>query len=281
MRLRNMSKTKVFQIYYKEEQLPTLDPAFVPYDNTSNLKPELREWYVWDKEYQRCVDDGLTHWGFVSAKFSSKTNISGQQFLDFIEANPGHDVYFINPCIANEALFLNGWEQGDIHHAGLSSTCNTFLEKIGFEGLDVKTLVLDRTRTMFASYIVGSKQFWSAYLDFTRKIFTEAETDAAFKQQVFGEGLSNYVHDRSLSNFAFLNERLISTFIELKQFNAVAYQYTPETLSAKYKPYIDNIAALSNLKVLINEQNSEELYHIWNSYRNTILKNYPQILGLE
>ena len=134
---------------------------------------------------------------------------------------------------------------------------------------------------MFASYIVGSKSFWERYLEFTRKLFTEAAADAEFNHQVFGPGLSNYAHDRSLSNFAFLNERLLSTFIELNQIDAVAYQYSPETLSEKYKPYIADIAALSNLKVLINQQNNEDFYHIWNAYRNTVLKNYPQILGLE
>lgn len=272
---------KIFQIYYDAAQLPNLDPAFEPYDNTSNLKPELREWYVWDKEYQNCVDAGLTHWGFVSAKFGEKTNLTGQQFIDFINANPGHEAYFVNPCIANEALFLNGWEQGDVHHPGLSAIGNTFLTKIGVSNLDIRTLVLDRTRTMFASYIVGSQNFWKQYLEFTRKLFTEAETDPDFKQQVFGDGLANYAHDKSLSNFAFLNERLISTFLDLYQINAVAYQYSPETLAEKYKPFIADIASLSNLKVLINQHNSEDIYHIWNSYRNTILKNYPQILRLE
>ena len=40
---------KIFQLYYKPEQVANLDPAFVPYDNTANPKPELREWYIWLK----------------------------------------------------------------------------------------------------------------------------------------------------------------------------------------------------------------------------------------
>lgn len=276
-----MSKIKIFQNYYKPEQLSTLDEAFTPHDNTANPKPELREWYVWDKEYQSCYDSGLDYWGFVSQKFKEKTNLTGKQFLEFIDANPGYDLYFVNPCLANEALFINSWEQGDIHHPNISSIGNSFLQKIGYGNPDVKHMVLDRNKTMYANYIVGSKEFWNKFMIFTRKLFTEAEKDATFKQQVFGAGLSNYAHDKTLPNFTFLIERLIPTFIEIEHINAKAYQYTNETLPPKYLPYIDDIVAVSNLKVLINRYDSEDLYHIWNSYRNTVLKNNPQILGLE
>lgn len=272
---------KIFQLYFKPEQVAVLDSAFTPLDNTANPRPELREWDIWDREYENIKAQGLDYWGFVSWKFKEKTNLSGTQFLDFITSNPGADLYFVNPCIVNEALFANSWEQGDIYHPNISAIGNSFLTKIGYEDVDVKSMVLDRNCTMFANYIVGSRDFWDRFMTFSRKLFTEADKDPVFKQQVFGEGLSNYAHDKSLPNFTFLIERLIPTFIDLEKISTLAYQYTPETLPAKYKTYLGDIRALSSLKVLINEHNSDELYDIWNHYRNSLLQRHPEILGLE
>ena len=272
---------KIFQIYFKPEQVAVLDPAFTPLDNTVNLKPELREWAIWEQEYERICAEGLDYWGFVSWKFKEKTNLSGEQFLSFITDNPGADLYFVNPCLVNEALFANSWEQGDIHHPNISAIGNSFLTKIGYEDVDVRSMVLDRNCTMFANYIVGSRAFWDKFMAFSRKLFTEAEKDPVFKQQVFGEGMSNYAHDKSLPNFTFLIERLIPTFIDLEKISALAYQYTPETILEKYQPYLGELRALSNLKVLINQYNSDDLYDIWNHYRHSLLQRHPGILGLE
>jgi hypothetical protein len=272
---------KIFQIYFKPEQVYSLDSAFVPLDNTANLTPALREWANWNDTLLTHSFDEDDLIGFVSWKFKEKTNLSGKQFLSFINDNPGADLYFVNPCLVNEALFANSWEQGDIHHPGISAIGNSFLAKIGYDDVDVTSMVLDRNCTMFANYIVGSKAFWDKFMLFTRKLFTEAENDPVFNQQVFGKGMSNYAHDKSLPNFTFLIERLIPTFIELEQISALAYQYTPETVLEKYQPYLGELRALSNLKVLINQHNSDDLYDIWNHYRHSLLQRHPGILNLE
>ena len=53
--------TTIFQLFYKPEQVQHLDPAFTPYDNTTDPKPELREWYIWDKEYENNCNAGLDY----------------------------------------------------------------------------------------------------------------------------------------------------------------------------------------------------------------------------
>jgi len=206
---------KIFQVYYKHEQLDSLDPAFSPYDNTANPHPELREWYTIKEIYTWAKQLELSMWGTVSWKFRQKTGITGEDFVKFIENNPGHDVYFINPAVINEAVFANSWEQGDIHHAGISQLANKFLTQIGYVDVDVKAMVLDRTRTSFSNYFVGTAEFWNRYIAFIDKIFIEADKDPKFKQSVFGTGTSNYAADRSLPNFIFIVERLLSIFIEL------------------------------------------------------------------
>ena len=276
------ANTKVFQIYYKQDLVEHLDPAFVPLDNTANLRPELREWYIWDKEHQSRLDEELDFWGYFSWKFKEKTNLSGQQVFDFIEANPGYDVYLFNPCVINEAVFVNSWEQGDLHHPNISAIGNKFLSKIGYEDVDVSSMVLDRNKTVFANYIVASRDFWIRFMNFSRQLFTQAEFDSDFNNDVFGSGRSNYAHDKTLPNFTFLIERLVSVFLELQQFNCIGYTHTnPTEMNAKYQPYFGDILALSDLKVAINRYESDELYHIWNHYRTKFLRENPGILNLE
>jgi hypothetical protein len=272
---------KIFQIYYKPELAQHCDPAFTPLDNTSNPRPELREWGVWDREHKRRLSENLDLWGYVSWKFKEKTNLTGQQVLDHIVANPGYDVYLFNPCILNEAVFINGWEQGDLYHPNISAIGDTFLSKLGYEDYKVKEVLLDRTRMIFANYLVGSRRFWDMFMEFSNQLFTAAEADLEFKHQVFGQGLSNYAHDKSLPNFTFLIERLIPTFLELNDFSVCPYTYTHDTVYEKYQPHINDILALSNLKVAVNQYESDELYTIWNHYRLRFLAENPGILNLE
>jgi len=275
------TNTKIFQIYFKPELKAHCDPAFTPLDNTANPRPELREWDVWDREYNSIVNQNLDYWGFVSWKFKEKTNLTGDQVFKFINDNPGYDVYLFNPCILNEAVFANSWEQGDYHHPNISAIGNSFLSKIGYADPDVKSLMLDRNKTVFANYIVGSRDFWAKFMPFTHKLFSEAEKDPVFKHQVFGEGLSNYAHDKSLPNFTFLIERLIPTYLELEGINSIGYKHTPDSISIKYGQVIDEIMALSDLKMAVNQHQSDELYDVWNYFRHKFLERNPNVLGLE
>lgn len=276
------NNTKIFQIYFKPELKDKCDPAFEPYDNTANPRPELREWDVWDREHETRMSENLDYWGYVSWKFSEKMGITGQQAMDYIKANPGYEVYIFNPCIANEALFANSWEQGEIYHTGICEIGNKFLARIGHHNEpEVAGILLDRTRTVYANYVVGNRKFWDAFMKFTRQIFTEADKDPDFKEAVFGAGHSNYAHDPSLPMFTFLIERLLPTFLEIFKFEVCPYVYTDETIPEKYKPYLGDIQALSNLKVLVNVYNSDELFKIWNHFRMKVLHTTPQILQLE
>lgn len=275
------ANTKVFQIYYKPELIQHLDPAFTPLSNVDNPHPELREWDVWNRHHEGILDQKLDYWGYVSWKFKDKTNLTGQQVFDFINANPGHDVYLFNPCIINEAVFANSWEQGDIHHPNISAIGNKFLQKLGYD-VDVKSMVLDRDKTVFANYVVGNRDFWVRFMDFSRKLFSVAETDPVFKDEVFGAGHSKYAYDHTLPNFTFLIERLIPTFLDLEGFDSIGFDYNhPDLCHEKYKPYWTDIRVLSDLKILTNRHESDDIFNIWNYYRHKFLSNNAGILGLE
>lgn len=276
------SITKIFQIYFKEEQREKLDSLFVPYDNTANLQSELREWVVWNREYENVASDSeVDYWGFVSWKFTEKSGLTGKEVFKHIEDNPGYDVYLFNPCIINEAVFANSWLQGDLYHTGISDIGNAYLQKLGYADYDVKSILLDRSRTVFANYFVGNRKFWDKFMAFSRRIFAEAEKDENFKTQVFGEGLSNYAFDKSLPNFTFLIERLIPTFLDIYEYKVCPYVYTNDTCLEKHRMLLPEIKALSDLKLLTNKYGDDELYFIWETYRQQFLQKYPGVLGLE
>ena len=98
---------------------------------------------------------------------------------------------------------------------------------------------------------------------------------------MFGAGKSNYAHDSTLPNFTFLIERLIPTYLELENIDSLGYTYTHDTVPDKYTSIFDEIMALSNLKLAINEHESDDLYEIWNYYRRALLHRNPGILAIE
>ena len=254
------TNTKIFQIYFKPELAAHCDPAFTPLSNVENPHPELREWDVWNRYHDSILEQNLDYWGFVSWKFKEKTNLSGEHVLAWMKLNPGYDVYLFNPCIINEAVFINSWEQGDLHHPNITAIAEKFLERVGYGKQDLKSIVLDRNRTVFANYVVGNRDFWVRFMDFSRKLFSVAETDLVFKDEVFGHGRSNYAHDNTLPNFTFLIERLIPTFLELENFKSFGFSYdNPALAHSKYHPYLADLRVLSDLKMLINRYESDEL----------------------
>jgi hypothetical protein len=253
-------------------------------DNTDNPRPELREWDKWNREHENILAQNLDYWGFVSWKFKEKMNLTGRQVLDWININPGYDVYLLNPCIVNEAIFRNSWDQGELYHKGIAEIATTYFNKIGmedFNNLLTQDNIYDRNSTVYANYFVASREFWVDFMQFSRNIHKEAELDPDFKQKVFGEGLSNYAHDKSLPMFTFLIERLIPTFIIARKYKSLGFLHDQTTLPEKYQPVINEIMILSDLKVMFNLYQDMRLQGMYQYFRTKLLEKHPNILNLE
>ncbi len=259
--------TKIFQIYYDNEQLPTLDTGFIPYDNTSNLKPDLREWYIMDKEYQSMCDQNIDFWGFFSWKFKDKTNLSSIQVNDWIAKNPGYDVYMFNGPILQEAAYINEWVQGEVAIKGLIDAGRELLNKGGYN-VDFENMITTSEHIVFCSFIVGSRKFWDEYMDFSRKLFNIAISDESLTNKLF-EYKIDY-NPGPIPIFSFVFERLITTFIKMTNVKCLSYQYTQETVHPMYYQYFQQIVALSQLKKEIIKYNSSELLDIYLAIRYTI-----------
>lgn len=165
---------QIHQIYYRDEQRALLDPAFIPYDNTTNERPEWREYQVFRREFFRgaCRGDAVT--GYVSWKFGAKTKAKGECFKRFIMSNPGHDVYFFNPPGLVRAAYGNVWLQGEHHHPGLIEMTEAVLREAG-RPLSLASLVHPPEATLFCNYWAGTSAFWERYIEFCEPVYEAIE----------------------------------------------------------------------------------------------------------
>jgi hypothetical protein len=202
---------KIYQVYYEENQKQFLNSEFVPFDNTSNKKPNLFEYYIFLIGYKQAISENLSHWGFFSWKWESKCKIKPQQFIDFIEKNPNQDVYVMNWAPYIESISSNIWNHGEYYHFGLSDIFNKIFKKIGFEGYTTDNIIMDKKTFCFSSYFVASKKFWKDYLAFLKQIKSTIDNNIELKILVYRKTIYN--NHESYSFFPFLIERLFSTFL--------------------------------------------------------------------
>ena len=240
---------KIHQIYFKANQLSELDPAFIPFDNSACAYPDEREYYVFRTEFEagRIAPDGYT--GYVSWKFGEKTGLTGQAFIDFMRANPGHDVYFVNPY-PMEIFLGNVWQQGDHRHPGLMGVAQAIFAEAS-PGFDLAQVPRSLRATAFCNFWVGNKRFWAEFMAFCRPIYDHIQSGLTPEFKMAFESQADPF--RSASYFSFLFERLFTTFIGLHRssgpaLSAKGYAYSDAQLAQKYSQ--DGVVILRSLMEL-------------------------------
>lgn len=219
---RSITNIKMFQICFKSEQLSQVDANFIAYDNTSNERPDLREWYSWKKIHNSELVSDVDYWGAVSLKFTEKTKLSGARFLKFIQDSPGYDIYYVCPSWFNADLTeFNVWVDGDRYHPNLSTIANKVLLKLGYS-VDVTKIKMPVF--FFCNFFVANKKFWNSYMKTIDRIFYICETDVQLKDDIFAKGKSNYYQEPTAPMFPFLIERLTPTYVLLNNYNSLSFQ---------------------------------------------------------
>lgn len=254
---------KIYQIYYKPEHMEHLDSGFIPYDNTENLNPHLAEWPNYYKIWKDYKDGSDEYCGMVSWKFKEKSGLSSKQVYDFIEQNPGHDVYIFNSALEHEACFRNVWEQGNFFHSGILNTVTEFFNQSGVTiSHPLNSVIMTRENTVFAQYVVGNKKFWNTFFNVTNKLFSIPEHTELYKQ-IFVQK-ANY---NDMPIFPFIIERMYSTVILGLDFNCKAFIYNEDNCPDRYVSRYKFLQELSDLKIQINQHQDNKLYEYWDSKR--------------
>jgi len=197
---------QIYQAYYKQEQLLHLDPVFIPYDNTDNPLPHLREYPMWQKLFHKHKDTDA-YWGLMSWLWFTKTNLPAATFQQWMLDNPGYDVYHIDPFPDLPHQYVNIWTQGDRWCPGMNDFCNRLFPK-----LNIFTRVEEYKYTpeQFATcnYFVGNDNFWKNYLSFLDLCLKHIHADEALDDYIYERG--GMYNGHFVPNFPFVMERLFS-----------------------------------------------------------------------
>ncbi len=206
------TKTQIFQIFYLESQTGDLEQEFIPYSNIANPRPEWCEYYVFHKEYHAgTCDKGIT--GFVSWKFHQKTGIPAGRFLNWIDANPGHDVYFINPFSRYMNKFRpNVWRQGERCHPGLTDMAQRLFAEVGYT-VNLRRLNMNRQKIAFCNFWAATPDFWRKYMGFTEPLYELIEHGLSQKARALLLEKADSVSGCCYIPYIF--ERLFSTLLSI------------------------------------------------------------------
>lgn len=203
--------TKIYQAYYDNSQIFSMDPSFIPYDNRANKRPDLREYPLLKDLFWRNRKENF-HWGLVSTKWKEKTFLDGTEFKLWIDDNPGYDVYFIDPYLEVSAVCNNLWTQDR-----LTDFANMLFPKIGinkrcedvyYAGEDFCT----------CNYFVGNSRFWTEWFLYVDNILVMCSQDKNMYNYLYNKGREySYTKDGKESKswipeFIFILERLTSLF---------------------------------------------------------------------
>ncbi len=204
---------KIYQIYYRAEQRRFLDPNCVPYFNEDDPNAELAEFSVFHREYLAKTLFSEEYIGFISWRFTEKTKIAIPTFTEFIESNPGYDVYFVNPYLCESLLFRNVWTHGEKRHPGLLNLSQEIFERAGYR-INLRKMILDPDAVGYCNYWVGNSRFWDLYMNFCEPILEVINNKLSPSEKRLIE-IANYF--RPSSFHPFIMERLFSTVLKTKK----------------------------------------------------------------
>ena len=206
---------------------------FIEYDCRDNPESQKREVAHMLNFYDEGIwkESGASYFGLVSPKFTDKTGIGGKAFIEWIEANPGYDVYFINPFPQLAYWHYNVWESGEFWHPGLRDLADILFERFG---LTIRVEDLPRNTAsslLYCNFWVGNEKFWRIYMDFVRKLIDIVDHLDAESYKKFFERAPHYA---PATYFPFIFERLFSIFLALHgEISCLPYPYGPDEILNK------------------------------------------------
>lgn len=221
----------IHQIYFRKDQRALLDPNFIPYFKAEFEEPEWREYWTFLKNAPKAIrKKGLT--GFLSWKFTAKSRISSEKFLNFVKSNPGYDVYYLNPFPLDAVLFDNVWHHGEFYHPGLIAMSHQILKHAGYN-IDISRMQHGRINTAYSNYWIGNSKFWRKYMEFTRPLEQYIRHHLTAEEREFVYRIADPVSN--CSHIPFIFERMFSSLLLIDpDIKFISYQYTDAELRRRY-----------------------------------------------
>lgn len=238
---------RLYQIAWSRQVLAALDPGFEPLDNLANERPDWREyWPIRRYLLTQPLDEG-THYAFFSPRFGGKTGLGAAAVRHFVDSSSS-DVVGFSPFFDQMAFYRNIFVQAAHQHPGLDPLLREWLAVLA-PGLDMDTLVMDASDTLFCNFFAARPAFWREWLALGECLYAAAEdrTDARAARL---NALVAYGGERAPAK-VFVVERLASLLLArqpgrhtMRVFNPMDLPYSaPETV-----PHARRLQAMDALK---------------------------------
>lgn len=211
----------IHTICYAPGMAATVDPAFLPFDVSSNPEKDRREMAHMQAFWQLGLHRNFSVSGLLSPKFSEKTGLNGSTFIDFINANPDYDVWFINPFPQYLYMSFNIWEQGEFFHPGLIKRASRVFSTAGME-IDLTAFPRSTAKTLsFSNFWAGTPKFWDRFMTDVNVLMRATDSIPEMLE------LAPYHLDQPAPYYPFFFERYFTTFlVRNPDIKACFWEYT-------------------------------------------------------
>jgi hypothetical protein len=276
---------KLFKICYMQDQIDSIDPSFTVWNNIENLNEQLREFPVFEQAHESLKNTDVDLWGLVSPKFEQKTNISGHQFISWIQKthslNPCN-VYFINPVPIVESLFTSTIHHGENCHNGMEGILQ---RNLSLFNVSLNSMYMDCNTFSLCNYFVGDKYFWDKYINFVHSFLISINNNKSDYDLMYNTS-AQYGPNTHLPFYTFVIERLFSIFLNINKetIKVSHYQYNKQALINKTglpEPIIDELQALKDMKQIAISAGYFNMMHHWAFFRNRMAVQHPYLFLME
>lgn len=243
-----MAEVKIHQIHYDEATRQSVDPLFIPLDNSANARPDWREyWPMRNYLLTHTLEEGAYH-GFVSPKFGAKTGLTGAQAIAFAGASH-RDVVTFSPYVEQSSFFLNIFEHGEANHPGLLGAMQQFVDLAGLK-MTLSLTVCDNTTSVFSNYFVAKPAFWREWLSLGEALYALCETPGHPLAQAMVTQAKYHAASGEVGIKVFVMERLASLLLVRGGYTVQAYDPFALTRTGIPASYLDEEMRICNgLKV--------------------------------
>lgn len=221
----NTPKIEIYQIYYNEATRQSLDPDFIPLDNTHGPK----EWYEFYPMLQFLntheLDDD-TYYGFLSPKFFEKTGVQGKDLLTFIKANTYDvnnqqvEVFLSSMGFGALSYYQNLFYHGERAHSGLMALSQQVLDHFDIN-LDLTKLVTTNFSSAFCNYVIAKKSYWQAWHKLAKQFYQLVEEDANELGQSL-RAMTDYDGNQAAMR-TFIQERFVEVVLAMNPFRTIPF----------------------------------------------------------
>lgn len=261
-------KINIYQIFYSAATQASNDKGFYQLDNLTNLRPDWREYWP----IRNCLlNNNLNEnelYGFFSPKFGLKTNLQSQDVYDYINGNEA-DVYTFSPFYDQSAAHLNIFQQATFQHPGIYEIFEAVIQLIE-PSVDISTLIMDSTNTVFCNFLVAKPAFWRVWLEKCELIYAVAEQG----QGELARKLNSLTqHDGGGTPFkVFVIERIASLILCKYKFKVRAFNpiMMPRAHSAVAQ-YTSELCLLDSLKISYSRTGYGEFLSEYSRIRNELI----------